>query len=134
VTFGPALSQPTVTALAASPYQRMRAQFASQSAYNVAAHVDFSGSSNVVSMTITAAYSGTLPANWTLDIPDFGASGYDATWGLKTASPSWQVIAAGGSVLPLLGGALFDGARITAAATGNSPSVQSQRMRHIRWR
>ena len=47
VTFGPALSQPTVTALGSSPYLRMRAQFASQSAYNALAVAEYSQNSNV---------------------------------------------------------------------------------------
>ena len=45
VTFGPSLSQPTVTTLGTSPYLRMRAQLPSQSAYNGVAVAKYSQNS-----------------------------------------------------------------------------------------
>ena len=129
VTFGPALSQPTVTTLGASPYLRMRAQFASQSAYNALAVAEYSQNANGASVVMTAGYSAVLPANWTVDIPDLTAAGYDATWGMKSGAADWQVTAAGGDVLPLLGATPFDGARVTAAGVNSPSSGQGQRVR-----
>ena len=134
VTFGPSLSQPTVTTLGTSPYLRMRAQLPSQSAYNGVAVAKYSQNSNVVSVATTAGYTAGLPANWTIDIPDLTGAGYDATWGMKSGAADWQVAAVGGDFLPLLGGTPFDGARMTAAATNSSPTSQGQGVRFHRWR
>ena len=124
VTFGPTLNQPTVTSLGASPYLRLRALLTSQAAYNVAAQARFAQSANSVSLVSTANYSNGTPANWLLDIPDLTSAGYDPTWGLKSGSSvGWQVFAAGGNVLPLLGATPVDGAGAVAAAVGNSAAA-----------
>ncbi len=122
VMFGPALSQPTVTSIGASPYLRLRAQLASQSEYNTAANAEFNQGVNSVAVTTTAAYLGALPPNWTLDIPDFSSAGYDPTWGLKSGSSvDWDVLAAGGNAfLPLLGATPVDGDRLLGAQVGNT--------------
>jgi hypothetical protein len=133
VTFGPPVSQPSVTQLGASPYVRMRAQLASQSEYGDVVAAKYLQNANVVSVAVTRGYSGTLPANWTVDIPDLTAAGYDAAWGLKSGSVDWQVTAVGGDVLPLLGAAPFDGARITAAGMNRPSSPQAQQRRFVRW-
>jgi hypothetical protein len=73
-----------------------------------------------------------VPANWTLDIPDLTA-GYDAAWRLKNWSADWQVTAVGGDVLPLLGAAPFDGARLTTAGMNSPSRSQSRRLRFHRW-
>jgi hypothetical protein len=124
VTFGPALNQPNVTSITTSPYLRMRAQLASQATYNGAAQVRYTQSANSVRVTMTAGYSGSLPANWVLDVPDLTSAGYDPTWGLKSGlSMSWQVFAAGGNVLQLLGATPTDGANILAAGWTNNSAT-----------
>jgi hypothetical protein len=123
VTFGPPLNQPTVTSLGTSPYLRLRAQVASQAEYNGGATADFSQNANTVDVVITTGYVGSVPATWTIDVPDLTAAGYDPAWGAKTGSPvDWQVVALGGSFLPLLGATPVDGMRITAALAGNTSS------------
>jgi hypothetical protein len=124
VTFGPALNQPNVTSITTSPYLRMRAQLASQATYNGAVQAHYRQSANSVRVTVTAGYSGSLPANWVLDIPDLTSAGYDPTWGLKSGtSLSWQVVAAGGNVLQLLGATPTDGANIVAAGWNNNSAT-----------
>ena len=121
MTFGPALSQPAVTSLGTSPYPRMRAQLASQSAYNGAASADFDQSANSVSVTATAGYAGSTPTSWTLDIPDLTGAGYDPAWGLKSGSAvDWQVTALGGNFLPALGAIPVNGDRILGAGMGST--------------
>jgi hypothetical protein len=127
VTFGPPLNQPTVTSLATSPYLRLRAQLASQAAYNGVAHAEFAQTANSVSLASTASYANGAPANWVLDIPDLTAAGYDPTWGLKSGSSvNWLVIAAGGNVLPLLGATPVDGVSVVAAGASNSSAAFSR--------
>jgi hypothetical protein len=134
VTFGPAPSQPSVTQVGSSPYLRLRTQLPLQSAYNSAVAAEYLQNANAFAVVSTAGYSGTAPANWTVDIPDLTAAGYDATWGLKSGAADWQVTAVGGDVLPLLGAAPFDGARLIGAGVNSPSSAQSQRGRVIRWR
>ena len=134
VTFGPVLNQPTVTAIGTSPYLRLRAQLASQSAYSGAAHADFSEPANSVGVSVTAGYVGNTPANWTIDIPDLSSAGYDPAWGLKTGTAvNYQVIAGSGNFLPLLGATPVDGARVVGAGTGSTTSVFGQRIRTKGW-
>jgi Divergent InlB B-repeat domain len=122
VTLGPALNTPTVTSLGSTPYLRLHAQLASQSAYNSAAQVEFQQIDNSASVQVSATYSGGTPANWTLDMPDLTSAGYNAAWGLKSGTTvSWQVFAAGGNFLAFGGGLVADGAQMMAAAT-SSPS------------
>lgn len=127
VTFGPAPNQPTVTSLGTSPYLRLRAQVASQSEYNAGVNGAFTQNANIVDVTITAGYGGSVPATWALDVPDLTAAGYDPAWGMRSGSPvDWQVVALGGSFLPLLGATPVDGMRITAGLVGNTSSSFDQ--------
>ena len=127
VTFGPALNQPTVTSITTSPYLRLHAQLASQATYNAAAQARFAQTANTASVTLTAGYAGTTPANWILDVPDLSSAGYDPAWGLKSGSAlSWQVLAAGGSVLQLFGAIPVSGANILAAGVSNNSALFSR--------
>ena len=124
VTFGPALSQPTVASVGTSPYLRLRAQLVSQAEYNAIAHVDFAQAANSASVTTTAGYSNGTPATWTITIPDLTAAGYDPAWGMKTGSAvDWLALAGAGSVLPLLGSTPNDGDRALLAAVGSTSSA-----------
>jgi len=124
VTFGPALNQPTVTGIAASPYLRLRAQLASQPTYNAGAQARYAQSGNSVSVVQTAGYANGAPANWVIDIPDLTSAGYDATWGLKSGtSLAWAVYAAGGNVLQLFGATPVSGTGVVAAGVGNGAAT-----------
>jgi len=134
VTFGPAISQPTVTSTGTSPYLRLRAQFASQTEYNTAANAEFTQSANSVAVTTMADYSSVMPATWAVEIPDLTSAGYDPTWGLKSGSPvDWEVLAAGGNILPLLGATPLDGIRMVGAGAGNTSSAFQRFRRSRRW-
>jgi len=123
VTFGPKLNQPTVSSVATSPYLRLHAQLASQAEYNAAALAQFGQGANVVAVFKTAAYLGATPATWAIDIPDFAGAGYDPAWALKTGTAvDWQVYAASGSFLPLLGATPVDGQRMLFAGVGSTSS------------
>jgi hypothetical protein len=134
VTLGPVLNQPTVTAIGTSPYIRLRAQLASQSAYSGGAHADFSQPANSVGVSVTAGYGGNTPANWIIDIPDLSSAGYDPAWGLKSGTAvNYQVIAVSGNFLPLLGATPVDGARVMGAGTGSTASAFGQRIPAKGW-
>jgi List-Bact-rpt repeat protein len=123
-TFGPALNQPTVTSIATSPYLRLRAQVASQAPYTAAVQARYGQTANTAGVVVTAGYSGSTPANWVLDFPDLTSAGYDPSWGLKSGSSvSWQVYAAGGSVLQLFGATPVNGSNIVAAGVANSSAA-----------
>jgi hypothetical protein len=134
VDFGPPLTQPTVTSLGTTPYVRLRAQLASQSAYSGAASADFSQNLSSVSVTTTVGYISTVPATWTVDIPDLTAAGYDPAWGLRSGSPvNWEVFAVAGTVLPFFGATPADGNRILGAFVTSTSSAAIQLRRFKRW-
>jgi Divergent InlB B-repeat domain len=113
-----------VTTLGTSPYLRLRAQIPSQSTYSAGAAADYSQNSNSVSLMMTAAYAGAVPATWTLDIPDLSGAGYNTAWALSGGTGvSWNVIAAGGNVLPFVGGNPVDNAQIVGAGAMDSAST-----------
>lgn len=128
ITFGPALSPPTVTSIGSSPYLRLRAQWATQPAYNAAAKAQFQQRANWVQVTTTAAYAGALPANWIVDVPDLTAAGYNATWGLQAGGAvDWSVSAVGGSYLSFAGGPPVDGAVAPVAGVSSTASATFSR-------
>jgi hypothetical protein len=127
VTFGPSLNQPTVTSVATSPYLRLHVQLASQNAYGDAANASFGQSSNSVGVMVTAAYAGSTPPNWTIDIPDLTGAGYDPAWALKSGTAvDWRVVAVGGTFLPFVGARPVDGARMVGAGVGSTSSSFNQ--------
>jgi len=128
LTLGPAPSTPTVTSLGSTPYLRLRAQLALQSAYNGAASAGFQQGSNDITVSITAAYAGGAPANWTIDVPDLTSAGYNAAWGLKSGTPlDWSVSAVGGNFLAFNGGPPTDGAQMVGGVASSSSSVTFSR-------
>jgi hypothetical protein len=116
ITLGPPLTMPTVTSVAASPYPRLRAQLPSQSAYNAAASAEFRQNDNLVEIFGSAAYFGGTPPNWTLEVPDLTAAGYDPAWGLRSGTPvDWGVGSITGDFLVVAGATLVDGAQMVGA-------------------
>ena len=116
LTFGPALSQPTVAQVATSPYLRLRADLPSQTDYPDAASVEFVQSNGdlafkLVTVTTTRAFLGSTPATWRLEIPDFGST-YEADWGLAAGSYNWGIAAVDGDVTVALGAPPSDGTTI----------------------
>lgn len=141
VSFGPRASGAAVTTVATTPYLRPRGQVASQTTYTAAAVAEFGQGNRTVAVAASAAYFGSAPATWTLDVPDLSAAGYDPAWALASGQATgWRVYAAGGDVLPFFGGNPLDNARmIIAGAQDNAiagalppwqPSLR--RLRHRR--
>lgn len=128
VTLGAALSPATVTSVATAPYARLRAQFASQADYNALATATFAQAARQATVSASAAYFGGTPATWDLAIPDLAnVAGFDATWGLRTATQAnWSVTALGGDFLTLSGQAPTDGALVKAASrSGNAAALRA---------
>ena len=128
ITLGPPINPATVTSLGAGAPVRLRAQVASQTAYNGAVEVDYDQSDRSLSVISTAAYAGGVPATWSVDIPDLVSAGYDPTWGLGAAkSVDWGVIVLGGDNLgSFAGAALVDNAQLLGAGYFGSISAASQ--------
>jgi hypothetical protein len=124
VGLGPALSVPTFTSVASSPYARFRGQLPSQADYPYGAVFSFTQSNRLVSIGVSAGYLGAVPTTWDLTIPDFsGVTGWQNTWGLANASTGMEAEARAGSLF-------FDGSNdgdsfkfATSAATTMSPSI-----------
>ncbi|MGH7617177.1 MAG: hypothetical protein ACREPM_08125, partial [Gemmatimonadaceae bacterium] len=76
ISFGPPVAGVAVTNLAAAPYLRLRGQVSSQSAYTAGGVAEFDQGGKHVSLGMTAAYLGSAPATWMLDIPDLSGAGY----------------------------------------------------------
>jgi hypothetical protein len=134
ISFGPRVSGVAVTTIATAPYLRLRGQVASQTTYSGGAITEFDQGNRSVSVGVTAAYVGSVPATWSVDVPDLSAAGYDPAWGLKSGqSTSWQVEAAGGDILPFIGGNPTANAQIlVAVAQNSSASFSAARLRLLR--
>ncbi len=99
VTFGPALSTPTLTRLAGGGYSRVQAQLPVQSDYARSFTASFSQSSANRSVSITATTAYTNGSAWDVTIPAFSGGGWLDTWGLLNGTPiSWDVTASGGAL------------------------------------
>lgn len=100
MTFGPALTIPTVSTLATAPYARVQASYAVQAEYNRYFTGDFQQTSNNRHSQIQMT-SGWLAgaANAQLAVPDLSAvTGWNNAWGLATGvSTHWTVTATGWS-------------------------------------
>lgn len=124
IPFGPRAAGVSVTSLATAPYLRLRGQTSSQAAYTAGAGADFAQGGRTVSIGMTAAYTGTVPATWTLDVPDLSAAGYDSRWALKSGvGASWEVDAFAGDLLAFFGGTAFDNAQLIGAGVRDSSST-----------
>jgi len=135
ITFGAALASPTFSTPSSSPYARPRVQLPSQSDYKggVAAGFENAGA-NSMEIVATAAYFNGTPANWTLDVPDLTAAGYDVTWALKdSAALDRFVFAFSGNLSVLAGAAPSDNTLILGAGAGSS-SASSSALRRPRSR
>jgi hypothetical protein len=120
VTFGPALSTPTVTRLAGGTYSRVQAQLPVQTDYarSFTASFSQSGANRDVSITVTAGYSG--GAAWDVTIPAFSGGGWLDTWGLLNGTPiSWSVTANGGALF-LLDTTVPDGTTFRSAVRSSA--------------
>jgi hypothetical protein len=127
ISFGPRVSGVAVTTIATAPYLRMRGQVAAQTTYSGGAIAEFDQGNRSVSVGVTASYLGSAPSTWSVDVPDLSAAGYDPAWGLKSGqSTSWQVEAAGGDILPFVGGNPTPNAQVLVAGAQN-PGASSAR-------
>jgi len=97
ITLGPQLTQPTMSVLSSSPYQRWRVLVPMQSEYSQYADMEFDDAvGRSVFILATRAFSGTA-TSWDLTMPDFKNTSYDLTWGLQPGgTPTWFVGVFGG--------------------------------------
>ncbi|HMC54728.1 MAG TPA: hypothetical protein VKH19_06110 [Gemmatimonadaceae bacterium] len=127
---GPALSQPTFSALSASPVVRVRMTLPVQAQYSSFAnayHVQTNGAtSRVVSVTGTAGYFGSI-GTWELDIPDLSSlSGYPIASGIQPSlSYASEAQAYGGSASLFFGGAPEEGEVLKYAGYDNPNATVS---------
>lgn len=123
LTLGPALSTASITSIGTSPYLRLRAAFASQSAYNQMATVTYTQTNRSVSISASAAYFGGLPGTWQLDIPDMSAAGYLATWALQSGTKiDYTAVGIGGNIQALTNGPT-DGVVLQEATSSGSSTA-----------
>ena len=115
VTFGPALSTPTLTRIAGGNYARVQAQLPLQSDYARSFTATFSqtGSNREASITVTSGYSS--GGAWDVTIPAISGNGWLDTWGLLNGTPITWSIAANGGALFLLDTTVPDGTTFRSA-------------------
>jgi hypothetical protein len=127
LTLPPAITTPTVSTVASSPYARFRTQLTTQSEYGVLLFTEYEqqgstpATDRLVDVIVTAGYFNGLPQSWVAVVPDLtGAAGFGAAWGLAAGvSTSYYVEVDGGAPL---GAQRANGATITFAATGGTTS------------
>ena len=123
VTLGPVPSTATVSAVATSPYVRLRAQWTAQTEYNKyfsAVYTQANAAAPRTSLvSATSGYVGGTSVD--LAIPDFtGVAGWDSNWGLKAGQATQWVTSSTGWSSPggvigspaVEGGTLQIGSRI----------------------
>ena len=120
VTLGSALTAPTVSVAATTPYVRFRATAAIQTEYNKFVNVQFSQSNTagtrLVSILATTSYLNGL-ATYDFTVPDFtGVAGWDNNWGPKTGvQTTWFVTAYGYTGIGFASPTPLEGATFTGA-------------------
>jgi hypothetical protein len=134
LTFGPDLSNLTMSIASSTPYVRPRLSVPSQAEYPTAMEAFFgqlSGSTfRTVRIFTTAAFLGGRPATWTLDMPDLSAAGYQSTWAFpNTALINANARGFDGSVPIILGADPVDGQTIKSAIRATSTIVALDRSR-----
>lgn len=115
-TLGAFVNSPTITALASSPYLRLRARVTSQADYQSAIRLLFYqeltvSDTRAVFVQASAAYLGGTPSTWDVSIPDFsGLSGFNNGWmPVPTSATVWQVVGFNGRPALLNGAGPVDG-------------------------
>jgi hypothetical protein len=96
LTLGPALTAPTVSVVATTPYVRFRATGPIQSQYNQSMSVSFSQSNTTIARTVVISASQAYLAGlstYDFQIPDFtSVAGWDNNWGPKAGiQTTWTV-------------------------------------------
>lgn len=123
LAFGPALSTPTFSAAATTPYYRPKVALASQTQYNKAISANYSQSAvaRTASVFTTAAYVGSVPVTWSLALPDLHAvSGFLTTWAPQNGKATqWNVQGLGGT-LPFFSSSPTDGSTFLSAMRSGS--------------
>ncbi len=122
ISFGPALSTPTVTRDASGAFSRVRVQLGIQADYGRAMTADFSQTTinRGASVFITTAFTAGVP--WDVTLPNFtGVTGWLSAWGLQNGTAiDWSVSALGGALFQLdptvAEGSVFRSATRSAAA------------------
>jgi hypothetical protein len=107
---GPALSAPTVTTVATTPYVRLKSVLPRQAEYNQQFYTNFSQSgTNARNVTIEATVAWVGAGSFDATVPDFsGVAGWDNNWGMKAGvSTVWTTNSTG-----------FSGSSTQTAAAG----------------
>jgi len=134
LTFGPGLSEITMSIASSTPYVRPRLTVPSQTEYPAAMQAFFgqlTGSTfRSVQIFTTAGFLGGRPATWTLEMPDLSAAGYQTTWAFpNTALINANARGFDGDVSVILGGDPADGQTIKSAIRATSVIVALRRSR-----
>jgi len=143
VTLGAQLTQPTMSILSSSPYQRWRVLLPVQAEYTQYADMEFDDANGRSIFVLVTRGFGSPGTAWDLTMPDLKNTSYDVTWGLQPGgTPTWIIGAFGGggtvfqnpadgsvvngSVLYKVNGS-SDRAAETAMTRISSPSMERRR-------
>jgi hypothetical protein len=98
-----ALTRPTIDTVATTPALRLRARFVAQADFDRERTISYQqGTSTIVSVAMTAAYSALLANGYELIVPDLsGVAGFNSTWALHPgAKIIWTAGGFGGTLGP----------------------------------
>ena len=128
ITFGAALSTPTISTVGTTPYARMRAQLPAQPDYMSFATAFFVQSTRSFFVTVSNDYVEGAVTTWNLEVPDVtAASGFPAGAGLQSGvTTSWFVEAYDGTLSAYIGSTPVDGSTVRYA--GRSSSTTSMQL------
>lgn len=129
ITFGPPLTDPSVTLAATTPSVRLRTVLLGQIDYSTVVNMAYSQQSSTqsidVSMLVTASYIGGTPETWNLPMPELSAlAGWRDEWELKPGSIAWRVSAYFGRPQLIFGGPpIAAGETVLSASRSSSLTV-----------
>lgn len=93
LAFGPPANPPTVTAVAASPWLRLRFAVASQPEYAGTVSVTASQPGFALTMIVSKQFLGSTPGTWTVTTPDLDSiPGFPSGLGFTSGSPVWWTV------------------------------------------
>jgi hypothetical protein len=108
LTFGSALTPPTISTLATAPYLRLRASGTWNADYGSAIDITYRQTNRSWSVQASRGYTGAAAA-YQLDIPDLsGVTGFQATWGLLPATPTPWTLTMWDTIMSGFGGTVED--------------------------
>lgn len=117
VALGAALTAPAITTVSSTPYVRLGTSLPSQADYPSFANVTHAQQGRTISVTATAAYVGTTPTTWVLDIPELSTVGgfSISSFALQSGPSTTSYAEAYSGTLATFFGALADGGSLKFA-------------------